>query len=253
MRTLHLTALLLVASTFALSGCPTVDDDDSAVDDDDDAAQDDDDGTDDDDSGTDDDDSGLDDDDLAPDDDDDVQPDDDDVAPDDDDVQPDDDDSGLDDDDLAPDDDDLAPDDDDLAPDDDDLAPDDDDDDDDDSTAVCTVADLQLALEARDTLGNAGTTWTTADPLVLVGIVSNPCAVGLTFTTPVSCLLEPWTLSASMTGMGRGCLPGVTSWTVAAGGQLLDAEPVGTLSADTWTFQAAVPGGPAASLTFLVQ
>ncbi len=114
------------------------------------------------------------------------------------------------------------------------------------------MGDLQLTLEARDNLGNAGTTWTTADPLVLVGVLTTTCASDLTFTTPAACLLDPWTLSGSMTGMGRGCMPGSPTWTVPAGGELLDSENVGTLSADTWTFQAAVPGGPSASLTFQV-
>ena len=229
MRTLHLLSLLLLASTLTLFGCPPVDDDDA--------------GTDDDDSGQ------LDDDDVQPDDDDSALPDDDDSAGDDDDVQPDDDD-------LQPDDDDSAvPDDDDVQPDDDDSAVLDDDDvqpDDDDSAAACTAADLQLTLEAQDNFGNTGTTWTTADSLVMVGIVSNPCDSDVVFVTPNACLLDPWSIASSMSGMARGCDAVVTSWTVASGGQLVDAEPVGQLSADTWTFEAGIPG-QVQSLSFLVQ
>lgn len=177
----------------------------------------------------------------------------------------DDDDASTDDDDVSGDDDDASGDDDDTsADDDDDTSPGDDDDDtssgdDDDDTSPgddddtsCDVGDLVLSLSVLDANGVAGWSFRPEDVLTLSGSLTNVCDTMLTFETTSGCLLEPWSLSGNGTGLGRGCDDAITTWTVAPGAALVDAEQIGAQSAGTWTWEAGFEG-MVMTVTFTVQ
>jgi hypothetical protein len=120
------------------------------------------------------------------------------------------------------------------------------------STGACTEADLLLTAEVRDSAGVAGTSFGPRDSLSMVAVLSNPCAVDVTFTTSADCLFTGWSVEDSRgagTGVGVACAAVVTSWTVPAGGSLEGSQSWGTMRVDTYvlTVTADVPAGKAAT------
>jgi hypothetical protein len=175
---------------------------------------------------------------------------------DDDDNVDDDDATGDDDDDATGGDDDQADDDD--AADDDDSQGDDDVADDDDSQGddddVCSIADFTLGLAVMAANGTTGQQFTPEDELLVAGMLTNPCPTEITFSTPSTCLLEPFVVTgADGSATGRGCGDAIRTFSIAAGGTLQDTMSVGMLPAGSYVFDAGFGWGTlSASMTFTV-
>ena len=108
------------------------------------------------------------------------------------------------------------------------------------SPSACSTADLVFSAEVTDLAGAVGTSFAAGTQLVAVGVVDNPCAGEVVFTTPSTCLVDSVSMSGtSGTGMGVGvvCGAAMTTWSVLAGGRLTGAIEIGTLSIDTWTIE----------------
>lgn len=127
---------------------------------------------------------------------------------------------------------------------------------DDTAPSDCTVRDLVLVAEARDSTGVAGTSFATSTALVFAGVVQNPCSADISFETATACLVDSWqVVGASGIGMGTAeeCATVVTSWTVPAGGSVEATLDWGRLTPDDWELTIDFAGVmPTASSTFTV-
>lgn len=124
---------------------------------------------------------------------------------------------------------------------------------------TCTANDLDWIIEIRGSSG-AATSFTTAENLVLAGVVRNPCAEDFTFSTNTTCLLAQAIIQGN-SGNPDGsffhtpfCGSAITDWTIEPGGTVEETVPVGALPADTYLVELifADPGVHNASGLFYV-
>ena len=87
---------------------------------------------------------------------------------------------------------------------------------------TCTLNDLEWMIEIRGSNG-AATSFTTAENLVLAGVVRNPCTEDFTFSTNTTCLLAQGLIQGN-SGNPDGsflhipfCGSAITDWTIEGG------------------------------------
>ena len=104
---------------------------------------------------------------------------------------------------------------------------------------TCTANDLEWTIEIRGANG-AATSFTTAENLVLAGVVRNPCTEDFILTTNTTCLLAQAIIQGN-SGNPSGnflhipfCGSAITDWNIEGGGTIEEAVPVGVLPADTY-------------------
>ncbi len=109
-----------------------------------------------------------------------------------------------------------------------------------DTDAHCTDIDLVWTAEVHDASGHAGTSFTAADELSVVGVATNPCANAIDFTTSTGCMVAHGTFTAVHGATGTvfapDCTMVITTWTVAAGHSISEANSIGSgWAADDYT------------------
>ena len=124
---------------------------------------------------------------------------------------------------------------------------------------TCTANDLEWTIEIRGSSG-AATSFTTAENLVLAGVVRNPCTEDFILTTNTTCLLAQAIIQGN-SGNPSGnflyipfCGSAITDWNIEGGGTIEEAVPVGPLPADTYIVEIifADPGVHGANDLFYV-
>lgn len=103
----------------------------------------------------------------------------------------------------------------------------------------CTVGDLALRAEVWDAGGASGSIFTVADPLSMVGVLTNTCAGELDLELPDPCFVEAFRVSDGREeeSFAPACAGQATELRLGPGEAAPFAMPWGTLPAGTWTLE----------------
>ena len=107
-----------------------------------------------------------------------------------------------------------------------------------------------VSQEAQDGVGSAGTSFTTADSVTVVGTVENVCPDEITFITSSTCLFAPWLVTGPGGPYDLGCGDAETEWTIGAGATLNADLPLGMLPIGSFVAQINFEGGATDSSAF---
>ncbi len=122
---------------------------------------------------------------------------------------------------------------------------------------VCDETDLIWSAVAMDANGTAQLVFPSSAVITLFGVVSNPCGNDIQFTTTSGCLISNGNLLGANPNTpphfwAPMCTQAVTDWIVPAGSSLDAGEPVGQLTADSYTLSIFFANGQLANGNFEV-
>ena len=109
-----------------------------------------------------------------------------------------------------------------------------------DTDAICGWDDLVWSAETRDSSNTARKLFDAHETIYITGVVDNPCAEDVYFTTPSSCLFGYWILidsACNSTWEFPPCQEGEVEWLVGAGDSSTSALLTDWIEPDSYALE----------------